>query len=91
MSIEHRMSRVHPGAIDDSRGTPRLTIVIEGENDIHRFAYNLLHDQVEFAEVGRQVLKSQRRRFGPQRWRAMWHSLHGEHSKPLTFHWGRDL
>jgi hypothetical protein len=84
------MSRTRPSPIDGG-STPRLTIVVEGDWDIHRFAYNLLDDQSEFAEMGRKILKSQRRRIGRNRWRHVWRILHGNESTPMTFHWGRDL
>lgn len=72
-------------------GDAVVTITITGESDIHRFAYNLLDDQCEFAEMGRNILKSQRRRLGRATWVHMWKTFHGETSKPLTFSWKRDL
>ena len=83
MSSKHRIAR-------DRNGEAVVTITLTGESDIHRFAYNLLSQQVEFAAMGRNILKSQRRRLGKARWVGMWHTFHGE-QKPLTFSWKRDL
>lgn len=75
----------------DKNGDAVVTITLTGESDIHRFAYNLLSQQVEFAEMGRDILKSQRRRLGKAAWVDMWRTFHGDKSKPLTFSWKRDL
>lgn len=79
----HRLSR-------NEHGEPVLTITLVGWHSIHRFAYNLLGHQCEFAEMGRKILRSHRRTVGKQAWQRLWAVYHGERDKPMTFHWGRD-
>jgi hypothetical protein len=68
-----------------------VVITLVGWHDIHRLAYNMLKWQVEFAAMGRGILKSHRRAIGKAAWRDIWVILHGKAEKPLTFHWGRDV
>lgn len=84
VSATYRASR-------NQHGEPVVTITLVGGSDIHRFAYNLLRQQVEFARMGRQILKGQRRRMGRKAWVEMWRMYHGDAEPPLTFYWGRDL
>lgn len=77
-------------ATRNKHGEPVVTITLTGGHEIHRFAYNLLKHQCEFARMGTRILKGQRRRMGKERWDAMWRMYHGEAEKPMTFFWGRD-
>lgn len=67
-----------------------VTITLVGWHSIHRFAYNMLGWQVEFAAMGRKILKSQRRAVGRDTWRSLWEMYHGAAEKPLTFTWKRE-
>lgn len=84
MSALYRASR-------NQHGEPVVTITLVGFHDIHRFAYNLLKHQCEFARMGTQILKGQRRRVGKKKWAEIWALYHGSHEKPMTFYWGADL
>jgi hypothetical protein len=74
----------------NEHGEPVVTITLVGWHVIHRFAYNLLSHQIEFARMGTDILRVQRRRIGRERWGLIWRMYHGEHSKPMTFRWKRD-
>lgn len=54
MSIEHRMSR-------NKHGERVLTVTLVGDYAIARFATHLLRSGCDFADVGRRVLRSQKR------------------------------
>jgi hypothetical protein len=84
MSAKYRASR-------NEHDEPVVTITLVGGHDIHRFAYNLLSQQVEFAEMGRNILKGQRRRMGKKAWDRMWRVFHGDSKPPMTFSWKRDV
>jgi hypothetical protein len=78
--------RYHVDGIND----PVVTITLVGWHSIHRLAYNMCGWQVEFAAMGRKILRSHRRAVGRDRWRALWAMYHGEHEKPMTFTWKRE-
>jgi hypothetical protein len=77
-------------ATRNEHGEPVVTITLVGWHEIHRFAYNLLKHQCEFAEMGRKILKYQRKAIGREQWNRIWAMYHGEHDKPMTFIWKRD-
>lgn len=75
----------------DDRGEAVVEITLVHWHSIHRFAYNMIGWQVEFAAMGYKILRSQRRAVGPVVWREIWAMYHGDHEKPMTFHWGNDV
>jgi hypothetical protein len=50
---------------------------VQGWGDIYRFANNLTHDQVEFAEAGRHIIDKLKRRLGKERYRQLIDYWHG--------------
>jgi hypothetical protein len=74
----------------DEHGQPVVVITLVCWHSIHRFAYNMLGWQVEFADMGRTILRSHRKAVGRETWKQIWEMYHGEAEKPMTFHWGRE-
>ena len=67
-------------------GEPVVTIRITGYHDAFRFAWAMAHLQCDFADVGRRIGGSLRRRLGAKQFRAM--HEHFTSSTPLS--WTRD-
>lgn len=62
----------------NEHGEPRVRIEIQGVQDLHRFAYNMEHDQCEFADIGRRINAGIKRKFGRDRWRRFIRFMHGD-------------
>lgn len=62
----------------NEHGEPRLTIVVEGVQDVHRLAWHLEHGQCDIADVGRRANKGLKRKFGRDRWRRLMRFMHGD-------------
>lgn len=66
-------------------GEPKVVVTIEGWHDAFRFAWALAHLQCDFADVGRRIGGSLRRRLGAKQFR----EFHARFTDgPLT--WVRD-
>jgi hypothetical protein len=61
----------------NQHGDPVLTFTVTGWGDVYRFAYNLTHDQVEFAAAGRSIIAKLKRRLGKVRYRQLTDYWHG--------------
>lgn len=57
MVIRKRLVR-RPNWPDGTGYDPRLTLVVEGTSDVYRLARHLEQGQVEFARLGRRILRS---------------------------------
>jgi len=75
MSVQHKWKR--RTSADGHPSDLELTIVIVGAHDIYRFAHLLLRGQVEFGELGRNIIKALGRRMRPGQWSYMDRSLGG--------------
>jgi hypothetical protein len=62
----------------NDHGEPSFTLTAEGWDDVYRFAFNLVHDQCEFADVGFKVVDRLRRKVGRERWRRFMAHFHGD-------------
>jgi len=79
--IEHSMAR-------NQHGEPVFKMRITSETDIFRWAFTLLHQQVEFMQVGAEVLRKQRRRMGATAWDEMDQHLTGGRAKQYAVRGG---
>lgn len=61
----------------NGNGDPVLTIRITGFHDIFRLAWNLIHAQIEFMEIGRHGMRYTARSLGKGRFAAMDKSMTG--------------
>lgn len=70
MSIKQRR-------ISTSNDEPVLVIEVRGYHDIYRFSDHLRRGQCEFADIGRTVQRSLKRRMGAARWKWLLNYMHG--------------
>lgn len=62
----------------NEHGDPRVTITLEGWNDVYRFADRMTELQVEFAAEGNKILRACRRKLGKPRYDQYQRHLHGK-------------
>lgn len=55
----------------NEHGDPMLTIKVVGHSDVYRLACHLERGQCEFADMGRRVIGSLRRRWGARKLAAL--------------------
>ena len=55
----------------NEHGEPKVVITIEGWSDTVRFGWAIQHLQCDFADVGRRIYGSLRKRLGAKRWREL--------------------
>jgi hypothetical protein len=74
----------------NEHGEPVVTFTVVGVHDIFRWAWHMVHGQVEFGRDGAHCLQHLRRRLGPKRYDEFDQTMTGGKSRSYSIRPKRD-